>query len=101
MSKKTKLRCCLCGNDFTGWGHNPEPFGAGNERCCQDCNDFYVVPTRLVVGRVVTIPGLLRLIGKLASASGIIARGRELERTVELPPNGQTDGAVGGQESNT
>ena len=32
------MRCCLCGNEFSGYGHNPEPL-TDEGRCCNECNE--------------------------------------------------------------
>lgn len=49
MAKKVK-RCCICGAVFEDWdfGNNPDPisFGEEDERCCNDCNEKFVVPLR-------------------------------------------------------
>lgn len=37
--------CVLCGDTFTGHGHNPEPV-KDSGRCCDNCNRTVVVPTR-------------------------------------------------------
>jgi len=46
--------CCLCDTIIKiepgGWskGHNPAPLMTGKEdRCCNDCNTFEVIPERL------------------------------------------------------
>lgn len=51
--------CVLCGEKFSGWGHNPRPVVnpeehqltreilGENPRCCGDCNALYVLPARL------------------------------------------------------
>jgi hypothetical protein len=46
--------CCLCGDPCepwheppTGYGHNPYPFGEGDDRCCSACNDLVVIPARI------------------------------------------------------
>ena len=42
--------CCICGIEFTGWGNNPYP--VNNEegaRCCDDCNNLYVIPARFMM----------------------------------------------------
>ena len=41
--------CCICNDIFDGWGNNPEPFKG--ETCCDDCNDRFVTPTRMCLGR--------------------------------------------------
>lgn len=46
--------CCICGKEYTHWGNNPWPlknengedFGE-NDRCCDKCNDFKVIPARI------------------------------------------------------
>ena len=43
-----KKICSLCGVEFTGWGHNPRPvLPSVEQRCCNDCNDFMVIPARM------------------------------------------------------
>ena len=40
--------CCICGEEFTGWGNNPSPVNDDeNARCCDICNDTVVVPARI------------------------------------------------------
>ena len=39
-------RCCICGRKFEGDGNNPEPVKS-HGRCCDECNELYVIPTRL------------------------------------------------------
>ena len=53
-----QTRCCLCAelisiNGITGWadGNNAEPVIKGG-RCCNDCNESVVIPTRLRVQAV-------------------------------------------------
>lgn len=48
------MKCCICGKTIRGFGNNPDPIknASGelfneNARCCNDCNDKYVVPYRL------------------------------------------------------
>ena len=38
--------CVICGNGYTGWGNNPWPVSAAG-RCCDDCNNNKVIPTRI------------------------------------------------------
>lgn len=47
----TKLSCCICGAPIMeGIGNNPEPIIRGTDfesaRCCDFCNEHYVVPIR-------------------------------------------------------
>lgn len=39
--------CSLCGEQFQGMGHNPEPLKPFDERCCTTCNDTKVIPARI------------------------------------------------------
>jgi hypothetical protein len=54
-----KLYCCICGCQIQGYGNNPEgamfydlfgrlctPTYNDNERCCDVCNDTFVIPGR-------------------------------------------------------
>jgi len=47
MAGKSKIRrtCCLCGEEFDGYGNNPEPL-AGEGSCCDRCNAEKVIPAR-------------------------------------------------------
>jgi hypothetical protein len=41
-------KCCLCGGQYGRYGHNPSPLGdVETERCCDDCNQMYVLGARL------------------------------------------------------
>lgn len=40
------MRCCICGRLFTGYGNNPAPVKKAG-RCCDECNDYVVIPARL------------------------------------------------------
>jgi hypothetical protein len=51
MSGKGPRPCCICGMEFEGYGHNPEPFDGDIGMCCDDCNDRWVVPVRILFGR--------------------------------------------------
>lgn len=47
MSKSTG-NCCLCGGQYNRHGCNPDPLGnPETERCCHDCDELYVIPTRM------------------------------------------------------
>ena len=40
--------CCICGEKIEGYGNNPEPYmSADAGRCCDLCNQKFVVPARL------------------------------------------------------
>ncbi len=40
-----KNNCAICGENFKGFGHNAEPISRG--RCCEKCNDNFVIPVRI------------------------------------------------------
>jgi len=42
---KARKICSICQSTYTGWGNNAAPVNAG--RCCDECNDFVVIPARL------------------------------------------------------
>jgi hypothetical protein len=42
-----KLQCCICAREFTGMGNNPEPFHG--DRCCEECDDRFVTPCRMLL----------------------------------------------------
>lgn len=45
MEKTNKMKCCICGKEFEGFGHNAEPIKNG--RCCDYCNFNAVLPVRI------------------------------------------------------
>jgi len=57
-------KCAICGGDVTGFGNNPEPFPG--ERCCDDCNDRFVTPTRMCLGRGYDNESVLMLLTTIA-----------------------------------
>ena len=40
-----KQVCCICGEEYEGYGNNAEPYKEG--RCCDKCNMKFVIPDRL------------------------------------------------------
>lgn len=40
-----KQVCCICKKEYTGYGDNSAPFSG--DRCCDECNQNYVVPLRI------------------------------------------------------
>ena len=44
-AKAQMKRCSLCGGTYTGLGNNAQPF---NGRCCDACNQRFVIPARIV-----------------------------------------------------
>lgn len=42
--------CSICGKKCVGYGNNPQPIKDNyNERCCDECNNNYVIPARILV----------------------------------------------------
>lgn len=35
-------KCCICGKQFSGYGHNPQPLKSKGE-CCNSCNNIVVM----------------------------------------------------------
>tara|TARA_R100001244_G_scaffold103588_1_gene76989 strand:- start:362 stop:547 length:186 start_codon:yes stop_codon:yes gene_type:complete len=44
--KTVKPKCTLCKKEINGYGNNAEPIKQG--RCCDLCNDLYVIPARIM-----------------------------------------------------
>lgn len=45
---KEKHICCICGEEFEGFGNNPYPVDKEEgARCCDECNDEVVIPARI------------------------------------------------------
>ena len=45
------MRCCICGKEFEGYGNNPYPLCYKEDyesKCCNECNDAYVIQARLL-----------------------------------------------------
>ena len=38
--------CCICGKEFTGYGHSPYPVKETDAECCNECNARVVLPKR-------------------------------------------------------
>ena len=50
MDKQTNQEikvCCLCKQEFKGYGNNPLPLYNKEGRCCNICNIVNVIPARL------------------------------------------------------
>tara|TARA_R100000664_G_C2733773_1_gene123754 strand:+ start:374 stop:547 length:174 start_codon:yes stop_codon:yes gene_type:complete len=48
--KKEEIKiCCICKEEFTGYGHNPSPLYNKEGRCCTICNFNKVLPARLIL----------------------------------------------------
>ena len=49
MENQNKQTCCICGNEFEGYGNNPSPIvNREGARCCDLCNELIVLPNRLL-----------------------------------------------------
>lgn len=45
---KEKHVCCICKEEFTGFGNNPAPLPVKeNDRCCDECNEQVIIPIRI------------------------------------------------------
>ena len=43
-------KCCICGDEFVGWGNNPWPIVKDEDAlCCDMCNFERVVPSRIIL----------------------------------------------------
>lgn len=50
------MKCCICGCEISNWGNNPYPLCLeedNNARCCDECNDAYVINARIMATRLV------------------------------------------------
>ena len=41
------FECVLCKNTVKQFGNNPAPIYSEKEKCCDECNNRYVVPARI------------------------------------------------------
>ena len=41
--------CCICKEEFSGYGNNPLPLYNKEGRCCDACNIMHVIPARLTL----------------------------------------------------
>mgnify|MGYP007112574358 CR=1 FL=1 len=49
-----KFVCCICGNEFEGYGNNPAPVcDEPGMRCCDCCNEEVVIPERVTPAGIV------------------------------------------------
>lgn len=44
--KEAEYTCCICGDNFEGYGNNPAPYKESG-KCCDACNRKFVIPARL------------------------------------------------------
>jgi hypothetical protein len=45
--REAEYTCCICGDDFEGYGNNPAPYKESG-KCCDACNRKFVIPARLM-----------------------------------------------------
>lgn len=45
--KEAEYTCCICGDDFEGYGNNPAPYKESG-KCCDACNRKFVIPARFM-----------------------------------------------------
>jgi hypothetical protein len=64
--------CCVCGEQFTGWPNNPEPFKG--KSACEECNDRFVTPVRMCLGRDFSDENILLLLTTIAELGNIFRR---------------------------
>ncbi len=83
-NKKENLMCSLCGKKIEktnfGWefGNNPFPLmRKESDRCCDDCNSTFVIPTRLLMIGCSKLPTYKQMVNKKGWLNNI-------ERTMKL-----------------
>jgi len=64
--------CSICGSENHGFGNNPAPFKG--ERCCDECDDRFVVPTRMCLGRGFQDENILNLLQTIAELGKALRR---------------------------
>lgn len=79
MDEHTEQECVICGCKFTGWGNNPEPFPGMSEgrRACDECNDRWVVPIRMIQGRRDTNKRLMQFCVDIARHAAFMVNTRK------------------------
>jgi DNA-binding protein YbaB len=45
--KEAEYTCCICGDEFEGYGNNPAPYKESG-KCCDACNRKFVIPARFM-----------------------------------------------------
>lgn len=58
MEKTKKKVCPICGKEYEGFGNNALPVYDGI--CCDECNERFVIPTRLYFWRLKEKINILR-----------------------------------------
>ena len=72
-------KCCVCGDSFTGVGYNPAPFDG--VLACADCNDRFVIPACMCLGRDYKDPSVLALLQTFCELGKVIKRMSKDEQT--------------------
>jgi hypothetical protein len=81
MIERQEVReCSICKSNFVGYGHNPEPLAQVEERCCEECNDRFVVPVRGMLGRGAAAenPETLQFVKHLAAYGKFLVESKRL-----------------------
>ena len=47
MNNNKTQKCSICGKSYKGYGNNAFPIDWG--RCCNECNDKFVIPLRILM----------------------------------------------------
>lgn len=72
MTKDDLKQCCVCGDNFTGRGNNPEPFQG--EFACHDCDNRFVTPARMCLGSKFNDENILALLQTFAELGKCLTR---------------------------
>jgi len=47
--------CCICKQQYTNYGHDPEPIKNGKyDRCCSRCNNAVVIPAKKHIKKLIS-----------------------------------------------
>ena len=94
VTDKAVWKCCICSVRFKGWGNNPHPFDG--ERCCDDCNNRFVMPVRIgKVDQLTTGKFLLEFLKQIATAGrAFVVLDADIDRII----NGEEPQGLGPEE---
>ena len=73
---REKFECCICLNPTHYPGCNPYPFGQAGDRCCEDCDDRFVVPVRILLGNKPLNSKLEQFLRALAKYGNFVIAGK-------------------------
>lgn len=45
---KAQGKCCFCEKEYNHFGNNPVPILSGKNRCCDECDNRFVIPIRII-----------------------------------------------------